>query len=76
MTQTVRVRTPAQLFAAMPDHRFRNYHEFETTLVAFFNSHALDFPTGYGWRDALRWAMRHGVVVREGDAIVVQEREA
>lgn len=72
MKQATSVRTPAELFAGLPSHRFSSYGQFEGAFVALFNAHALDFPTGYGWRDALRWGVRNGLVDREGDAIVVR----
>jgi len=72
MSHSATVRTPAELFAELPGQRFPSYREFESTLVASFNARAFDFPSGYGWRDALSWGIRHGVVRREGDTIVVQ----
>jgi hypothetical protein len=75
MTQTASVRTPAQLFAELPARRYPSYREFENALVALFNAHALEFPTGYGWRDALQWGLRQGLVAREGDRIVVRQHE-
>lgn len=71
MTHCVTARTPAALFADLPDQHFRSYSEFEKALVASFNACALDFPTGYGWRDALSWGVRNGVVRRDGDTIII-----
>lgn len=66
------VLTPMQLFDQLSERRFPSYAVFERAFVALFNSHTFEFPTGYGWRDALRWGVDHDVVMREGDAIIVR----
>ena len=68
------VFTPRDLFAELPDRSFQNYPTFERILVERFNSHVFDFPPGYGWRDALNWGVRHHVVRREGERIVIELR--
>lgn len=70
MNTTASIATPAQLLAELAG-RYPSYAEFERVLVAAFNAQALDFPTGYGWRDVLRWGMEHGRVARDGQAIVL-----
>ncbi len=67
---TLSIATPAQLLADI-EGRYASYAEFEQVLVATFNARAFDFPTGYGWRDVLRWGMGHGLVARDGQAIVL-----
>jgi hypothetical protein len=62
--------TPAQLFTEL-EGRFASYAAFEDELVARFNARALDFPTGYGWRDVLSWGIDHGKVIRDGSEITV-----
>lgn len=66
--------TPLQLFAELPERSFQNYTSFERILVERFNQHVFDFPPGYGWRDALDWALRHQVVRRDGERIVIELR--
>jgi hypothetical protein len=68
---TTAVYTPARLFAELPD-RFENYGSFEQAFVEHFNTHRFDFPTGYGWRDALGWGLRRDVVRRDGDQVVIR----
>jgi hypothetical protein len=70
MNTTASIATPAQLLADL-EGRFASYADFERVLVATFNARALDFPTGYGWRDVLRWGLDHGHVARDGQAIVL-----
>jgi|GEM_PF-4976786 hypothetical protein len=68
---TTAVFTPARLFAELPD-RFDNYGSFEHAFVERFNTHRFDFPTGYGWRDALSWGLRRHVVRRDGNQVVIR----
>lgn len=74
MNTTASIATPAQLLADL-EGRFASYAEFERVLVATFNARALDFPTGYSWRDVLRWGIEHRLVTREGQAIVLGPRQ-
>jgi hypothetical protein len=74
MNTTASIATPAQLLAAI-EGRFASYAEFERVLIATFNARALDFPTGYGWRDVLRWGIGHRLVTRDGQAIVLGPSE-
>lgn len=64
--------TPTTFFEQLESRSFDSYASFEAAVVALFNRHALGFPDGYGWRDALRWGVDHGVVRREGTTIVVR----
>lgn len=64
--------TPTMFFEQLESQSFDSYAGFESAVVALFNRHALGFPDGYGWRDALRWGVDHGVVRREGASIVVR----
>jgi hypothetical protein len=66
------VFTPERLFAELPQATFDDYATFESALVAGYNRHRFDFPPGYGWRDALQWALRREVVAREGSRIIVR----
>jgi hypothetical protein len=68
------VFTPRELFAELTERSFEDYPSFERTLVERFNDHVFDFPPGYGWRDALDWAVRHHVVRREDHRIVIELR--
>jgi hypothetical protein len=71
MNTTTSIATPAQLLTHLEGF-FGSYAAFEEALVATFNARALDFPTGYGWRDVLRWGIEHRVVARDGQGIVVR----
>lgn len=66
------VFTPRELFAELPRRSFDDYSSFERILVERFNDHVFDFPPGYGWRDALDWGVRHHVVRREDNKILVE----
>jgi hypothetical protein len=66
------VFTPRELFAELPQRSFEDYQSFEQLLVERFNEHVFDFPPGYSWREALDWGMRHHLVRRDGDRIVVE----
>jgi hypothetical protein len=66
------VFTPRELFAELPERSFEDYPSFERILIERFNSHLFDFPPGYGWRDALDWAVRHNVVRREDGRILIE----
>lgn len=68
------VLTPMQFFEQLTERRFATYAAFERAFVALFNRRTFEFPTCYGWRDALRWGVEHHVVAREGDTIVVRVR--
>ena len=65
------VFTPRELFAELPQRSFEDYPSFERVLVERFNEHAFDFPPAYSWREALDWGMRHHVVRRDGERIVI-----
>lgn len=61
--------TPAHLFAEIGARQFPDYQTFERTLAEHFRAHALDFPAGYRLRDAIDWALRRDVVLRDGQTI-------
>ncbi len=69
---TMTVYTPAQLFAELPARRFEDYESFEAAFVGGFNAHRFEFPNRYGWRDALSWGIRHGVVRRQGREVLIE----
>lgn len=67
--------TPADLFAEIGPRTFDDYRVFESTVSRHFNAHVLDLPAGYRLRDAMAWALRHGVVRRTDGAIMIAPRE-
>lgn len=63
--------TVDRLVAEISRKAFEDYGSFERAFVESFNAHALDFPPGYGWRDALDNAIRHQFVRRDNERIVL-----
>jgi hypothetical protein len=63
--------TPDMLFAEIGTCEFDRYATFEATVLEHFNAHVLDFPPGYGWSDAVEWALHRNVVRRAGGVIYV-----
>jgi hypothetical protein len=65
------VYTPQDLFAEIGPREFADYRSFERTIAEHFSAHTLDFPSGYGLRDLVEWALRHRVVRRVGAVIEI-----
>jgi hypothetical protein len=59
------------LFAEIGAREFARYDTFEATVLEHFIAHVLDFPPGYGWNDAVEWALHHNVVRRAGRVIYI-----
>lgn len=68
---TVTVFTPEKLFAEIGAQDFERYDAFQEEVQRRFYAHALEFPVGYSWRDALDWALKRQIVERRGGRIVV-----
>lgn len=62
--------TPAEFLAGLPSE-FADYREFEAEFIQSFNARRLDFPTGYGWRDALDWGLSRNYIRRGDRGIVI-----
>jgi hypothetical protein len=63
--------TVDRLVAEISRKAFEDYQAFERAFVETFNAHALEFPPGYGWRDALETAIRRQFVRRDQERIVL-----
>lgn len=68
---TVTVFTPEKLFAEIGERQFDRYDAFQDEIQRCFSVHALEFPVGYSWRDALDWALKRQVVERREGRIVI-----
>jgi hypothetical protein len=60
------------LFEPLDGQRFRSYVDLERAVRERFRADRTQFPSEFGYRDAISWATDQGVIAVEDDRLVIR----